>query len=173
MSKQLPSVDKLTLDSMQVILTASFSNETFSVIACVSLLDEHLRLVLERVLRKSKITRRMLDSGSGMAGSFVARANLLYVMSLVEKPVYQELLRLAELRNMTAHSYFKLDFRSPEVQERCSELQIPTLEVTQERFAEFLPSESAEPHERARRLFTTSVFYIWSEFRGILSGAVT
>lgn len=102
------------------------------IIVGVSYIDACLASLLARHLIKGSVTEKLLDSQSGAIGSFGARSDLAYALGLVDKLMYQDLLTLARLRNITAHHHFELSFASGEVGQLCNELRYvaATLDAT-------------------------------------------
>jgi DNA-binding MltR family transcriptional regulator len=92
------------------------------VLVAVSYIDACLGALLERFLLKSSVSEKLLDPRSGALGSFGARADAGYSLGLVEKPLYQDLLVLSELRNQFAHHHLALNFSIPSVVEQCEKL---------------------------------------------------
>lgn len=93
------------------------------IIVGVSYVDACLASLLAKRLLKSSITDKLLESQSGAIGSFGVRSDLAYSLGLIDKVMYQDLLALAKLRNITAHHHFELSFASDEIAKGCSELK--------------------------------------------------
>lgn len=69
--------------------------------ASVNYIDACLASIIAKRLLKSAVTDKLLDSLSGAIGSFAARLDLAYILALIDKLMYQDLLVLAKLRNET------------------------------------------------------------------------
>ena len=99
------------------------ASDSSVIVVGVSYIDACLASLLAKRLLKSSVTEKLLDSQSGAIGSFVSRADLAYTLALIDKPMYQDLLILAELRNDTAHHHFELSFSSEAIVRGCERLK--------------------------------------------------
>ena len=164
--KEFQEIDEHAMD---VILGTMMRDDTVSIITCVSYLDEFLRLRLMTRMKKSKVTGK-LDPNRGLIGSFVAKADLLYVLGAIEKLAYQELVRLAEMRNLSAHSHMQLGFGNEEVQEACEKLKIPDRPDLFPGINKVVVSSPSAPDEIARSRFRASIIALWDQLRqGVIS----
>lgn len=113
----------LSTDTKQLCDLLNEGADASVVIVGVSYIDACLASLIAKRLRKSSVTEKLLDSRSGPIGSFVARADLAYALALISKSMYQDLLVLAELRNVAAHHHFELSFASETIVAGCSKLK--------------------------------------------------
>lgn len=113
----------LSADSQYLYDLLNEASDTSAIVVAVSYIDACLASVLAKHLLKSSITEKLLDSRSGAIGSFSARSDLAYALSLIDKSMYQDLLVLAELRNEAAHHHFALLFSSGAVIGHCERLR--------------------------------------------------
>lgn len=93
------------------------------IVVAVSHIDACLASLLAKRFLKSSVTDQLLDSGSGAIGSFATRSKLAYVLALIDKPMYQDLQILSELRNEVAHNHFSLKFDNATVIKYCQKLK--------------------------------------------------
>lgn len=105
-------------------------------------LDACLGSLLGRHFIESTVSDRLLSPG-GTLGSLVARADLAYCLGFLSKPLYQDLLQIAEIRNLLAHHHLQLGFGNPEVAEACEKL----------RYLEILDREQALNHPDRKESF--------------------
>jgi len=126
------------------------------VLVATAYIDACLGALLARRFVESSISEKLLDPRSGALGSFAARADACYVLGLVPKPLYHDLVRLAEIRNQFAHYHLSLNFQQPQVAEQCGKLSylgtLPRWDV-KEWTPMFTPEMIQEP--RVRFVFTT------------------
>jgi DNA-binding MltR family transcriptional regulator len=115
--------ESLSADSEHLHALLNEGTDTSVIVVAVSYIDACLASLLAKHLLQSSVTERLLDSRSGVIGSFVARSDLAYTLALVDKAMYQDLLVLAELRNETAHHHFELSFTSAEIVNHCEKLK--------------------------------------------------
>src|SRR5690606_24246449 len=113
----------LSADGDKFYAILNEAEDTSAIVIGVAYIDACLASLLSKRLRKSAISNQLLDSLSGPIGSFWSRSSLAYCMALIEKPVYLDLLVLAQLRNAVAHHHFALNFTAPEVAKLCDELR--------------------------------------------------
>ena len=115
--------ESLSSDSEHLYALLNEGADTSAIIVGVSYIDACLASLLAKRLLKSSVTEKLLDSRSGAIGSFAARSDLAYTLALIDKPMYQDLIVLAELRNETAHHHFELSFASEAIVLRCNKLK--------------------------------------------------
>jgi len=95
------------------------------VLLSASFLDRCMAGVLAKHFTKSSVSDKLLDPRAGFLGTFAARADVCYSLGLVSKPFYQNLMTIASLRNMLAHSHLTLSFAAAEVSALCFRLHTP------------------------------------------------
>jgi DNA-binding MltR family transcriptional regulator len=121
-SRQPLSPESLSDEAQRLHQQLATSSDVAAIVVGVSYIDTSLASLLSKKLLKSSVSDRLLDSRSGALGTFSARTDMSYALALIDKPIYQELRTLGELRNEIAHSHYELSFSSPEVIERCTQL---------------------------------------------------
>jgi DNA-binding MltR family transcriptional regulator len=123
MAPRLPlPPESLSKDSQELYNLLNDGTDASVVVVGVSYIDACLASLISKRLRESSVTGKILDSRSGAIGSFVARADLAYALALIDKPMYQDLLVLAEMRNEVAHHHFALSFESEVIAKGCAKL---------------------------------------------------
>jgi DNA-binding MltR family transcriptional regulator len=120
-------------------------------------IDACLAALLEKFFVASTVAAKVLDSRSGSLGSLSSRADTCYVLGLVSKPLYQDLLVLSEMRNQFAHHHLSLSFASPELAESCGRLMYP---VTLKNGSTDEPLYTPGQFRNARERFTITVVLI-------------
>lgn len=120
----------ITSDSIGAISQATFdkiftaSNERGAALSCVAYLDaiiaDHIKLIM--VDDSDAITQMFGEQGS--LGGFGSRVRFSYLLGLVDKFIYRELLTINKIRNAFAHRINVESFSSPEVQDHVSNLAI-------------------------------------------------
>lgn len=107
---------------------------------------------------ESSITDKLL-SPRGPIGSFAARADLAYCLTLINKSAYSDLVKIAKIRNRFAHKHLALDFGDAEVRSSCEELQ--AWRVLEDGDKEVLDNVTSDQlRTRARNLFKMSVVFL-------------
>ena len=67
------------------------------------------------------MSNKLLDSQRGVISSYSVRADLCYALGLIEKTLYKDLIKIAEIRNEIAHYHLALSFESEPIQKLCGE----------------------------------------------------
>lgn len=89
-----------------------------------SFVDACLKSILQNKLLDGDTTERLLDH-RGPLGSMRIRADLCYVMGLINKGWYNDLITLGEIRNLVAHHHLNQSFATPEIAALCLKLSMP------------------------------------------------
>jgi DNA-binding MltR family transcriptional regulator len=120
--KLIPQIEKLSAESKELFGVLNEGEDLSVILVATSFLDLSLASILKRRLLDNSATVRLLDSRTGALGSFVMRADACYALGLLEKPIYKDLLKIAEIRNMIAHHHLALSFQAEDVAKLCKEL---------------------------------------------------
>lgn len=118
--KRIEELDRQTQHFFSVV---NNENDLGCVLLSVNYLDEILRTILSTRLRKSKVTRNILNPSYGFLGTFSARIDLVYCLEIIEKKIYNDLRLVAEIRNIFAHSFDTISFDTHEVVELLDQFQ--------------------------------------------------
>jgi DNA-binding MltR family transcriptional regulator len=95
-------------------------------LACVligtNFLDVSLHDILTLSLKKGKTANQILNHNKGFIGSFRNRSDLCYCMGLIDKKIYQDLIKISEIRNEVAHSHILNVFQNKNISEKSDDL---------------------------------------------------
>jgi len=95
-------------------------------LACVligtNFLDVCLHDMLSLSLKKGETTNQILNHNKGFIGSFRNRSDLCYCMDLIDKKIYQDLIKISEIRNEVAHSHILNVFKNENISKKCEDL---------------------------------------------------
>jgi DNA-binding MltR family transcriptional regulator len=123
MAKQLiPRIEQLSRESKELFEVLNGENDLSAILVAASFLDVCLASILERKLIDSKVTKKLLAARGGVLGSFAVRADVCYAIGLLEKGLYRDLLKIAEIRNLIAHHHLALSFKADDIVKLCGEL---------------------------------------------------
>ncbi|MDC4204581.1 MAG: MltR family transcriptional regulator [Candidatus Manganitrophus sp.] len=125
--RTLLPAESLSADTQAFFDVLNNEPDLSAVVISAAYIDACLAALLEKFFVASAVSAKVLDSRSGSLGSLSSRADACYVLGLVSKPLYQDLLVLAEMRNQFAHHHLSLSFASPELSESCSRLMYPVM----------------------------------------------
>jgi len=120
--KLIPQIEQLSAESKELFEVLNKADDLSVILVATSFLDLSLASILKRRLLDNSATDRLLDSRTGALGSFVVRADACYALGLVAKPIYRDLLKIAEIRNMIAHHHLALSFQVEGIVKLCKEL---------------------------------------------------
>jgi DNA-binding MltR family transcriptional regulator len=114
--------ETLSEDSQRFYDVLNDEPDHSAIIIGVSYLDACLGAMLEKFLIEGSTSKNFLDPRRGALGTFSARSDACYVLGMISKIIYQDLLTLAELRNHCAHHHLLQSFSDPDVSARCQKL---------------------------------------------------
>lgn len=120
--KLIPQIEKLSAESKELFDVLNDGDDLSVILVATSFLDLSLASILKRRLLDNSATDRLLDPRAGALGSFVMRADACYALGLLTKPIYKDLLKIAEIRNMIAHHHLTLSFQEEGIAKLCKEL---------------------------------------------------
>lgn len=116
-------LEDLSKDTQKVFDVLNDESDLACVLIGTSYLAELLASTLKAVFSSESVATKILDPQRGPIGGFATRTDLAYCLGLISKPVYQDLGRIAEIRNQFAHKHIALDFGDSKVQVSCNKLQ--------------------------------------------------
>ncbi|HOE18860.1 MAG TPA: hypothetical protein PLX02_14300 [Syntrophorhabdaceae bacterium] len=152
----------LSEDTKAVFETLNDGSDLACVLIGTSYLAELLASAIKVSFIESSISEKLLDPQRGAVGGFATRADLAHCLGLINKDIYQDLIRIAEIRNMFAHKHLALDFGDGDVRKTCDELKAWRFVLLGEE--EEFPVEPTprQIQMRARNLFKLSAVFIGS-----------
>ncbi len=115
-------IEHLSGDIQKLLDVLNKEPDLSAILVATSYIDACLGSILERKFIESSISRQLLDGRSGALGTFAARSDICYVLGLIDKSLYKDLIKIAEIRNEVAHHHLALDFNFPSVEKLCGEL---------------------------------------------------
>lgn len=128
MSRTAPiKVEQLSSDVKRLFDVLNNETDLPCVLIGVSFLDETVRALLNAFFKKGNTSDKLLSPLGGAIGEFSTRCDLGYCLGLVKKCHFQDLRKLAEVRNVFAHHHLGASFSDSEVQKKCRELTTPDL----------------------------------------------
>ncbi len=116
-------LEELSEDTKKVYEVLNDESDLACVMIGTSYLAELLATILKVLFIETNVSEKILDPKRGAVGGFVTRADLAYCLGLIHKSAYQDLIKIAEIRNQFAHRHFALDFSETTVRKSCDELQ--------------------------------------------------
>lgn len=150
------NLKELSEDSYEVYHILDDESDLACVLIGTSYLGELLATALKNSFIKSKVSERILHPNTGILGGFAARADIAYCIDIIDKNNYQDLLKIAEIRNQFAHKHHIVDFNNNIIQSYCEELKSCLLLFPYKKD----PDLSAEDlRYRARNQFNLSVVF--------------
>jgi DNA-binding MltR family transcriptional regulator len=84
--------------------------------------DQCLGTLIKRKLGTSPLSQKLLGPEKGSLGEFEGRADIVYTLGLMPRPIHEDLAKIAEIRNHFAHGNVLAAFTDPKVVELCDSL---------------------------------------------------
>lgn len=120
--RSIPKIEQLSKEIQELYDVLNEEGDLPVILVGASFLDASLSSILETKFISSSVAGKILDSRGGALGSFSARADVCYLLGLIDKPLYSDLLKIAEIRNEIAHHHLALSFAADSVKKMCEEL---------------------------------------------------
>ena len=121
-TRKIPSLEQLTKDSQELFEVLNCEKDLPVILVASSFLDACLGAILACKFIKSTVTESLLNPRDGMLGNYSVRADVCYSLGLLPKRLYQDLLKINEIRNAVAHHHHAMSFEEESIQKLCSEL---------------------------------------------------
>ncbi len=115
-------IEHLSMEIQKLHDVLNSEKDLSAILVATSYIEASLGAILERKLIRSTVSEKMLDVRGGVLGTFSARADMCYTLGIINKPLYKDLITIANIRNEVAHHYLELDFNHPKIRELCDEL---------------------------------------------------
>ena len=119
-------VENLSKDVQKLFDVMNSEGDLATILVATSYIDATLGSILKRKLIKSSVSKKLLNTQGGAIGTFSTRADMCYVLELIKKPLYQDLITISKIRNEVAHHHLELDFKNKELESLCNKLSYVT-----------------------------------------------
>lgn len=105
-----------------------------------AILDDCLgRLIGDRLPTEGETKRKLFKPPGGVFSSFDAKIKVAYAMGILSKVAFQDITKIAEIRNLFAHRLDIADFEHPDVRPLCNKLQLVETNVFTGKIPESAP----------------------------------
>ncbi|MCI5168123.1 MAG: hypothetical protein D3903_19055 [Candidatus Electrothrix sp. GM3_4] len=158
-------IEQLSQNTQAVYDVLNHDSDLACILIGTNFLDQILASLLENTFITSQVVHNLLNPVSGAIGAFSVRSDLSYCLGLIDKPQYQDLIKIATIRNQFAHSYLSLSFGSPEIQNLCNDLTGWELYIMEDQKDNLVPDEDLTEQQTriaARNKFTLTVTFLGS-----------
>ena len=152
-------LDKLFFDREKLIEVLNKESDIGCILVASSFLDKCLTMLLKNTFIKNSNTVSNLFKLDGLLNNYSSKAKLCYSLSLIDKRKYNDLIKIAEIRNLPAHSHILIDFSDTTIQNHCNELKHWEDSLT----TEYLKLFSDNLNTLARLKFTDTTINIINE----------
>jgi DNA-binding MltR family transcriptional regulator len=125
MARKVITAEDLHKESVHLWEVLRAESPLAATLICGAFLDKALAALLMKFFVKGQTAHNILDENKGAISDFFKRANLAYCLGLITSMMLQNLLLIAQIRNVFAHSHKTMDFSHPDVAELCAKLQVP------------------------------------------------
>ena len=116
-------LEELSEDIQKVYDILNQESDLACVLIGTSYLSELLASTIKIAFIETSVLQKIFDPQRGIIGGFSSRADLAYCLGLISKTNYQDLLKIAEIRNKFAHKHLSLDFGDTTIRKICGELK--------------------------------------------------
>lgn len=120
--RELLPIEQLSSESRKLYDLVNSETDLAVIVVSASFLDACLGSIINKKLIESSVSMKLLNPQGGAIGSYSARADFCYALGLIEKTLYQDLIKIAEIRNEIAHYHLALSFDSEPIQKMCGDL---------------------------------------------------
>jgi len=155
-------LEYLSEDTQKVYDILNQETDLACVLIGTSYLAELLASSINVSFIESNVSEKLLDPQRGAIGGFATRADLAYCLGLIKKNVYQDLMKVAEIRNLFAHKHLALDFGDSAIRKSCDQLQSWRILLHGEEEKATVGLSPKQIRVRARNQFNISVILIGS-----------
>jgi DNA-binding MltR family transcriptional regulator len=118
-------------------------------------LDKAVITLLTSFFISGSTANEICDENKGVLRDSASRAKIAYVLGLIPKDAYQNLVVIARVRNMFAHSHAMIDFDDERIISLCDSLKLPEAPGGNEDFAFMI--QQGKYSKPARLLFECAV----------------
>ena len=155
-------LEELSEDTQKVYNILNHESDLACVLIGASYLAELLASILKVSFIETSVSEKILDPQRGAVGGLATRADMAYCLALINKSAYQDIIKLADIRNLFAHKHIALDFGDASIRKACNELQAWRILLLGDE--EEFPSEATQDQMRvrARNQFNMSVVLLSS-----------
>jgi DNA-binding MltR family transcriptional regulator len=119
-SRLLP-VEHLSKDVQNFFDVLNEEADLPAILVASSYIDACLASILKKKLRESSVPHRLLDI-NGPSASISSRADVCYLLGLVENKLHQDLILISRIRDKVIDHHDDLDFTAPSISKLCNEL---------------------------------------------------
>jgi DNA-binding MltR family transcriptional regulator len=166
--KKKQKSEKPSYASIDPFFTAIDRGDDFArIVVGGAKVDACVMAILDKVLVDGG-TKDSLLSHSGVLGNFAARASLCYTLGHISKLAYSDMMILAYMRNISAHSPKKVSFDEEEIREQIRQLKwfpawLQRNYGTQPRISDLLEFFEEQLHEK----YNTTIGILCTELNAI------
>jgi DNA-binding MltR family transcriptional regulator len=120
--KKILPVENLSEDTQKFFDVLNAESDLAVILVAASYIDAALASILQRFLLPGSTTERLLNPRGGALGNFATRSDVCYTLGFICKPLYQDLIQIAEMRNICAHHHLSVDFSHEDIVRSCQKL---------------------------------------------------
>lgn len=125
-------------------------------------LTEAVQSRLHNYKHKGEDVSKFMFKGAGPLATFSARRRLALMLGIVGPKTYDDLDRLAQIRNEFAHIRSRRTFKSQRIRSLCGALTTPTHAKFASRYEQFLPESAVSD---ARLAYVNTIMFLCGSLR--------
>lgn len=117
-----PSIEELSKRSKELDKIINLEKSDLAkVLVATSFIDTTLSSLLNKFFINSKISNRII-SNIGFLGNYQAKSDISYILGLISKPLYNNIVKIGEIRNKFAHDFKLTTFNDEEIEKLCMQI---------------------------------------------------
>jgi DNA-binding MltR family transcriptional regulator len=122
MAKTPGSIEALSEDMKELLFVMNEESDLAAVLVGTSYLDQCLGTLIKRKLGTTPLTLKLLGPEKGSLGELQSRAEIVHSLGLIARPIHDDLIKIAEIRNHFAGGDLMASFADQKVNELCEGL---------------------------------------------------
>ena len=155
MPKTSGSIETLSEEMKDLLSVLNEESDLAAVLIGTAYVDQCLGTLIKRKLGTTPLSQKLLGPEKGSLGEFEARADVVYTLGLIARPIHEDLAKIAEIRKHFSNGNLMAAFTDREVVQLCDLLLLIRL------FDQTWFEASAKvPSRTARSRFCATVAFI-------------
>jgi len=123
--RKIPILEDLSPQSKELFDVLSKESDLACVLIGTSYLDQCLASMLKRFFIEGNAVYKIPDPlRHGALSTFSSRIDLIYLLGLINEYIYNDLIIIKNIRNLFAHSHFRVYFKDDKIKKKCEELEL-------------------------------------------------
>jgi hypothetical protein len=122
MTKTPGSIETLSEEMKDLLFVLNEEADLPAVLLGTAYVDQCLGTLIKRKIGTTPLTKRLLSNEKGELGEYMGRADIVFSLGLIARPIHEDLKKIAEIRNHFTSGSLMTSFTDPQVIALCNEL---------------------------------------------------